>query len=201
VKKGIELVGPLLVLLCRIIGLVLGVVDICSLRVIVTLNHPAGSINHPASSIKTTCCSPTEDMSENCSNSWSIRTQSDRRICCESIWSGELETSGASGQRILLEGGKSGSGKSDATNGSRSESSTPIGSASQLVDDDGDEDGGQLGTKSIPQSRVYHDGISNEEDEDYCAENSIPSGPSDNDSEEVAWSQRNSAYSAVAWSQ
>jgi hypothetical protein len=71
----------------------------------------------------------------------------------------------------------------------------------QLVDDDGDDEGGQLRTKSIPQGRVYHDDISNEEDEDYCAENSIPSGPSDNDSEEVAWSQRNSAYSAVAWSQ
>jgi hypothetical protein len=184
-------------------GLVLGVVDICSLRVIVTLNHPAGSINHPASSVKTKCCSPTENMSENCSNSWSIcwLCQSNRRICCESIWSGELETTRASGQRILLEGGKSGGGKSDATNGSRTESSAPIGSTSQLVDDDGDEDGGLLRTKSIPQSRVYHDGISNEEDEDYCAEKSIPSGPSDNDSEEVAWSQRNGAYSVVAWSQ
>jgi hypothetical protein len=96
--KGIELIGPLLVLLCRIIGLVLGVVDICSLRAIVTLNHPAGSINHPASSVKTTCCSPTEDMNKNCSNSWSIcwLCQSNRRICCESIWSGELETTGAS---------------------------------------------------------------------------------------------------------
>jgi hypothetical protein len=108
--KGIELIGPLLVLLCRIIGLVLGVV---ALQVIITLNHPTGSVNHPASSVKTTCCSPTEDMSENCSNSWSIcwMCQSNRRICCESIWSGELETTGASGQRILLEGGKSGGGK------------------------------------------------------------------------------------------
>jgi hypothetical protein len=71
-----------------------------------------------------------------------------------------LETTGASGQRILLEGDKS-----DATNGTRSESSTPISSASQLVDDDGDSDG-QLRTKSIPQNCVSHDGISNEEDED-----------------------------------
>jgi hypothetical protein len=104
-----------------------------------------------------------------------------------------LETTGASGQRILLEGGKSGGGKSDETNGTRSESSTPIGSTSQLVDDDGDH----LRTKSIPQSRVYPDGINNK-DEDYCTENGIPSGPSDNDSEEVAWSQRNSASSAPA---
>jgi hypothetical protein len=93
---------------------------------------------------------------------------------------------------------KSGGGKSDATNGTRSESSTPIGSISQLVDDDGYDDSGQLRAKSIPQSRVYHDGISNDEDEDYCAEGSIPSGPSDNDSEEIPWSQRKSAYSAPA---
>jgi hypothetical protein len=76
-----------------------------------------------------------------------------------------LETTGASGQRILLEGGKSEGDKSDATNGTRSESSTPISSTSQLVDDEGDSDG-QLRTKSIPQNCVSHDGISNEEDED-----------------------------------
>jgi hypothetical protein len=51
------------------------------------------------------------------------------------------------------------------------------------------------GTKSSPQSHVYHDGDSNDKDDDYRAEGSIPSGPSDNDSEEVAWSQRKSAYS------
>jgi hypothetical protein len=93
---------------------------------------------------------------------------------------------------------KSGGGKSDATNGTRSESSTPIGSISQLVDDDGYDDGCQLRTKSIPQSRVYHNGISNDEEKDYCAEDSVRSGPSNNDSEEVAWSHRNSAYSASA---
>jgi hypothetical protein len=52
------------------------------------------------------------------------------------------------------------------------------------------------GTKSFPQSHVYHDGDSNDKDEDYRAEGSILSGPSDNDSEEVAWSKRKSTYSA-----
>jgi hypothetical protein len=89
---------------------------------------------------------------------------------------------------------KSGGGKSDATNGTRSESSTPFGSISQLVDDDGYDDSGQLRAKSSPQSRVYHDGISNDEDEDYRAEDSILSGPSNSDSEEVPWSKRKSAY-------
>jgi hypothetical protein len=64
---------------------------------------------------------------------------------------------------------------------------------------DNDDDGtGQPRTKSFPQSRVYHDGDSNDEDEDYRAEDSILSGPSNSDCEEVPWSKRKSAYSAPA---
>jgi hypothetical protein len=88
-------------------------------------------------------------------------------------------------------GVKTEGGTFDATNGTRSASLRPVGSISQRVDDDGDDDG-QPRTNSIPRSR-------DDSDEDYRDhEDSIISGPSDNDSEEVAWSQRKSAYSAPA---